>query len=557
MANFFLFSNILNTRTIVFVLKNLFQFIQLNTYGKLHKRKRSQRQTKTLGLQICLFVLTVVTVLVTPWALKGANNTTYANTTMQLPLSTQGSKIVDAKGNQVLLRGVNWFGIETELHAPHGLWRRDYQQMLAQIKSLGYNTIRLPYSIQSLRSQEVSGIDYTLGANQELQGKTPLEVMDCIIQEAKRQGLFILLDSHRLNNQRIPELWYGDGFTEQDWIETWRMLAIRYQHQDNVIGADLKNEPHGRASWGTDDLATDWRLAAERAGNAILAVNPRWLIVVEGVENNVPGQKLSRHWQGGNLEGVRRYPVRLSRPEKLVYSPHEYGPGVYNQPWFAERTFPYNLYYRWETGFNYIASENIAPILVGEFGGRYVDQISKEGIWQQQFVNYIQKHQLSFTYWSWNPNSDDTGGILQDDWQSINVPKQNLLSRLLEGVSFTDNTAGKTAIASNSKPNSHQLQQLKVATQLQSDWQTGFCVSFQLSNPTNNPISNWQVSFQMPEAKIDHIWNATFEQQQAKYLLTPHEWGQNLEPNQVRDFGFCATKQGQNYQPQQISISSN
>lgn len=430
----------------VFVLRILVQMLLLNicsyqiqkTSPLLPERKCSQRRNKTVILQmLCLFTLAVTIVLVTPWLLKGINTTTYATTTIQFPLSTQGAKIVDAKGNQVLLRGVNWFGMETELHAPHGLWRRDYREMLAQIKSLGYNTIRLPYSVQSLRSLEVSGIDYKLGANQELQGKTPLEVMDYIIQEAQHQGLLIVLDSHRLNDKRIPELWYGDGFTEQDWIDTWLMLAIRYQNQDNVIGADLKNEPHGRASWGTNDLATDWRLAAERAGNAILALNPHWLIIVEGVENNVPGQRLSGHWQGGNLEGVRRYPVRLSHSDKLIYSPHEYGPGVYNQPWFAERTFPYNLYHRWEIGFHYIAGQNIAPVLVGEFGGRYVDTISKEGIWQQQFINYIQKHNLSFTYWSWNPNSDDTGGILQDDWQSVNVPKHNLLSRLLEGISFT------------------------------------------------------------------------------------------------------------------------
>jgi len=51
-----------------------------------------------------------------------------------------------------------------------------------------------------------------------------------------------------------------------------------------VIGADLHNEPHGPATWGSGDVATDWRLAAERAGNAILKVNPDWLIIVQGVQ---------------------------------------------------------------------------------------------------------------------------------------------------------------------------------------------------------------------------------------------------------------------------------
>jgi endoglucanase len=303
--------------------------------------------------------------------------------------------------------------------------------MLAQLKSLGYNMIRLPYSVQSLRATNVSGIDFSIGSNRELQGKSPLEVMDSIIQEAAGQGLLILLDSHRLNDQRIPELWYGDGFTESDWIDTWKMLATRYKNQGNVIGADLKNEPHGQASWGTNNPLTDWRLAAERAGNDILAINPNWLIVVEGVENNVPGQKLKVHWMGANLEGVRRYPVRLLRPNKVVYSPHEYGPGVYNQPWFNEAGFPKNLYSRWEKGWHYIATQGIAPIFIGEFGWRQVDKTSKEGIWQRQLVNYIGQKDLSFAYWSWNPNSADTGGILLDDWLTVDSSKQELLQGLL------------------------------------------------------------------------------------------------------------------------------
>src|SRR6476469_5455596 len=199
----------------------------------------------------------------------GAMQIAAAATNVQLPLSTKGARIIDASGQPVLLRGVNWFGIESETHAPHGLWVRDYKEMLAQMKSQGYNLIRLPYSVQSLRSSTVQGVDFSIGSNRELQGKTPLQIMDLVIQEANRQGLLVLLDSHRLNDQQIPELWYGDGFTEADWSDTWKMLATRYKNQSNVIGADLKNEPHGRASWGTNDTATDWRSAAERAGKAI------------------------------------------------------------------------------------------------------------------------------------------------------------------------------------------------------------------------------------------------------------------------------------------------
>lgn len=494
---------------------------------------------------------------------------------IQLPLSTKGAQIVDARGQTVLLRGVNWFGIETETQAPQGLHLRDYKEMLAQIKGLGYNVIRLPYAVQSLRATTISGIDFNLGSNRDLQGKTPLEVMDLVIQEAQRQGLMILLDSHRLNNQRIPELWYGDGFTEADWLDTWKLLATRYKSQPNVIGADLKNEPHGRASWGTNDPATDWRLAAERAGNAVLAIAPHWLIVVEGVEKNVPGQRLSAHWQGGNLEGAGRYPVRLKTARKLVYSPHEYGAGVYNQPWFSEATFPKNLLDRWEIGFHYLASRNIAPILIGEFGGRQVDTSSKEGIWQRQLVNFIQQKKLSFTYWSWNPNSGDTGGILQDDWRTVDPAKQALLNQLLQVPSLAANLPpanlpivtpvpsliqSSPVVTSSSRPSAivpaSTANQLQAEATIQSDWQTGFCTAIRVTNHGSASSRNWRLKFRMNQATISNSWNGTFVRQGADYIVEPPEWGRVIAPKQSVDLGFCAAKQGADYRLQKLSVST-
>jgi endoglucanase len=512
-----------------------------------------------------------------------------AATNVQLPLSTKGARIVDASGQPILLRGVNWFGIETENHVPHGLWARDYKDMLAQIKSQGYNLIRLPYAVQSFRSTSISGVDFSIGSNRDLQGKTPLQVMDLIIQEANRQGLLVLLDSHRLNDQRIPELWYGDGFTEADWIDTWKMLAVHYKNQPNVIGADLKNEPHGRASWGTNDPATDWRLAAERAGKAIQAIAPHWLIVVEGVEKNVPNQKLPSHWWGGNLEGVKNAPVRLPVANKLVYSPHEYGAGVYNQPWFSDPTFPNNMPARWETGFHYIATQGIAPILIGEFGGRQVDSTSKEGIWQRKLVEFINQKNLSFTYWSWNPNSGDTGGILKDDWRTIDTAKQQLLNTLLTTASsVAGSTTSGTVVSSptptpspspspsptptsspsptpTSSPSPSPAPspsptpttsgaQLKAETIIQSDWASGFCANFRVTNLGSSNSSNWQLTFQMNQAAIANSWSGNFIQQSTGYVATPLDWAKTLAPNQSTDMGFCANKSGTDYKPTQVTV---
>jgi endoglucanase len=535
-----------------------------------HKKKWQKLKSNNQLVLLSVSILMIFFVAIVAMPVLSQVNIVNTGMTIELPLSTRGAKIIDAKGQQVLLTGVNWFGMETETHVPHGLWKRDYKEILAQIRNLGYNLIRLPYSVAALRSSNISGIDFSIGNNKELEGKTPIEVMDVIIQEAERQGLLILLDNHRLNDERISQLWYGDGFTEADWLDTWKVLANRYKNQTNVIGADLKNEPHGKASWGTNDLATDWRLAAERGGNAILNVNPNWLIVVEGVEKNVPTQKLPKHWQGGNLEGVKRYPVRLSRRNKLVYSPHEYGPGVADQPWFSDKNFPNNLIDRWQIGFHYISSQNIAPIFIGEFGGRQVDKISKEGIWQNKFVKYIKQKKLSFAYWSWNPNSADTGGILLDDWLSVDVGKQQLLSQLLP-VNFTQiahitrsggvgdvgisEQGGGREITSSSPRVSLSSSQLTVSSEIYTSWQTGFCVNFKIMNQGSTKVNDWQMSFDMKQAAINNSWNANFKPQgTSRYVVTPLDWGRVIEPNQVRDLGFCANKLGLDYQPTQVRV---
>src|SRR3954462_9229252 len=63
-------------------------------------------------------------------------------------LHIAGAQIVDDHGTPVRLTGVNWFGLETSDYAPHGLWQRSMTAMLDQIKALGFNVIRVPFSNQ-------------------------------------------------------------------------------------------------------------------------------------------------------------------------------------------------------------------------------------------------------------------------------------------------------------------------------------------------------------------------------------------------------------------------
>lgn len=151
--------------------------------------------------------------------------------------------------------------------------------------------------------------------NAELLGKSSLEIMDILINYAGSLGLKIILDRHRPDASGQSALWYTATTPESTWIADWVALANRYQNNTAVIGADLHNEPHDPACWGCGNTTIDWQLAAERAGNAILAVQPNWLIIVEGIQT-VNG---SSYWWGGNLMAAGQYPVRLNVPNKVCH----------------------------------------------------------------------------------------------------------------------------------------------------------------------------------------------------------------------------------------------
>lgn len=329
--------------------------------------------------------------------------------------------------------------METSNFAPIGLDTRSLNDMLDQVVASGFNTIRLPFSNQLLVSAQPRGINFVI--NPQLQGLDGLQLMDRVVDGAGRRGLRVVLDRHRPSADAQTELWYDQQVSEARWIQDWVMLATRYRGNPAIVGADLSNEPHGAATWGDDNSSTDWRLAAERAGNAILAVNPDWLIVVEGVQR-VGGDT---YWWGGNLVGAEAAPVRLSNPERLVYSAHDYGPEESGQTWLRPPAFPVNLPDVWRSHWAYLQQDGIAPVFVGEFGGRSITD-DAEGIWQRALIDFLTRGGFSYTYWVWNPDAW-VGGLLVDGRGNVDQAKLNLLrpsEAALLGRANTDTSSAST-----------------------------------------------------------------------------------------------------------------
>jgi endoglucanase len=329
---------------------------------------------------------------------------------------------------RINIKGVNWFGLETEVYCLHGLWAVSMKSILDFLQKNEFNALRIPFS-----AEIIFGLDtlkckaINTAVNSDLTDYTPGKLMDKLVDACHRRGILIMFDMHRfVGTGGITQLWYDDalGYTEKRVIEAWQILVKRYAKYPNVFAADIKNEPHGVATWGEGKPATDWNKAAERIGNAILDVNPKMLIVVEGVQV-VDG---INSWWGGNMMGIRKNPIRIKATNKLVYSPHVYGPSVAKQPYFEEPTFPTNMEAIWDRDFGFVEKENSGTLLVGEFGG-WMKKENKDDVWQQTISAYFAKNNIDYFYWCVNPNSGDTGGLLDDDWTTPIQPKLDMLKK--------------------------------------------------------------------------------------------------------------------------------
>ena len=195
----------------------------------------------------------------------------------------------------------------------------------------------------------------------------------------------------------------------------------------SVIGADVFNEPTG-GTWA-EGKPTDFDAFAVAAARAIHSDAPGWLIFVQGTQNSpdcrhliddlvedvVNGTANTCH-AGDNLLGAQQRPIVLDVPERLVYSPHIYGPAVHPlAPEFNSAAFPDNLIEVWKRRFGLLVSNPTSKtpaVVLGEWGGPV--EGSNE-VWMLALVAYLKEQKLSSNFF-WHLGMDGAPVGLVLDW---------------------------------------------------------------------------------------------------------------------------------------------
>ncbi|NLZ45123.1 MAG: cellulase family glycosylhydrolase [Clostridiales bacterium] len=368
-------------------------------------------------------------------------------------LFTKGNKIVDKSGKEVWLTGVNWFGYNTGTNTFDGLWNSELVSSVKAIADHGFNLIRVPMSAELINqwaSGEYPQANYNNAYNPDLNQMNSQEIFDYFLKLSEENGIKVMIDIHSADTDasgHMTNLWYTDKVSVNDFYSALEYLAERYKNDDTIVAYDLKNEPHGKpnegdsaAIWNNSTDANNWKNVAQTAAKKVLAKNPNVLIMVEGIEiypKNSKGDYSSTNsedyyfnWWGGNLRGVKDFPINLGKYQnKLVYSPHDYGPTVYEQPWFKGKyTYESLMSDCWSDNWFYIYKGNTAPLLIGEWGG-----FMKEPnlTWMTYMRRLIKENNLHHTFWCFNANSGDTGGLVLDDFVTWDQEKYNFVKEVL------------------------------------------------------------------------------------------------------------------------------
>ena len=257
-------------------------------------------------------------------------------------LRVDGTRLLDANGRVVTLRGVNAGGrAKFAPYVPFDFddYDADLDAYLDRAQSWGIDVLRVPFTWAAMEPTQGADDEEWLGR------------YDALLDGAWERGMWTVVDNHQ---DIYSEVYCGDGFPAwtvadppephhdcADWFfayvsgdpdvdaafdafwddrtgvrtahaEMWERMAARHADRPGVIGYELLNEPHSGTlgdEWGT--IYTDF---VEEEAGAVQAVDPDALVFFDAT----------------GLDAVDQSPA-FERPdgENLVFAPHFYDATVF------------------------------------------------------------------------------------------------------------------------------------------------------------------------------------------------------------------------------------
>jgi hypothetical protein len=311
------------------------------------------------------------------------------------PFHTEGKNIIDATGLPFTYVGINWPG-EGQTMIPEGLQYSSIADIVAKIKSLDYNSVRMGWATEMVDDILDNGGDVSIkdtmvkALGPELapsiicqildhnpnftENTTRLEVWDAIAAELHKQKLHLVFNNHVSKaiwccSPDDGNGWFGDTYFDvAKWKRSLAYMAKYTAKWPARTALSLRNEL--RQVNGPANDTYGWSLWYDEmidAANIVNAAAPDALVFISGLNYD---HELNPITAGEPLrppEDKRVFNLSdFHYADKIVFELHSYDNSIANCTFFQ-----YELYQR---GFNALdvtpqtTSRNIAPVVLTEFG---------------------------------------------------------------------------------------------------------------------------------------------------------------------------------------------
>lgn len=311
------------------------------------------------------------------------------------PLHVAGTQLKDKAGHVVRLQGVNIPSMEWMSEGDHVL-----QSMAAAMDDWHASLVRLPLSQDrwfGKASEQTDG------------GRAYRVLVDAVVQAAASRNKYILLDLHWSDGNQWGQHIGQHSMPDDNSVLFWKAVAARYASNSAVL-FDLYNEPRD-VTW---DIWQKGGTVVEHNGSPAMGTDLTYhtpglqsllqTVRAAGAKNVIVAGGLDWAYDLSGI--VSGHALKDTKGNGVVYATHIY-------PWKKD----------WDTHVTPTAQQY--AVIVSEVGCRPAGSNDPEwqkvdcAAWAPQVLDYINKHHLSWTAWSFHTGA---GPCVISDWNYTPTP---------------------------------------------------------------------------------------------------------------------------------------